>query len=69
MAGLALNMDDYDAFLDLESSPYMYPDAEYLDTATSSESTSPVMSTVSRKCQYLKLASYGFSLQPPVNQF
>lgn len=45
MTDLALNMEDIDAFLDLES-PYMYAE-DYLDTATSSESTSPIMSSVS----------------------
>ena len=44
MSNLTLNLEDMDAFLDLES-PYMYAD-EYLDTANSSESTSPIMSSV-----------------------
>jgi hypothetical protein len=45
MTDLSLNMEDIDAFLDLESSPYMYSE-EYLDTAPSSESTSPTVATV-----------------------
>ncbi|KAL0778020.1 hypothetical protein CaCOL14_005673 [Colletotrichum acutatum] len=43
---LPLNMyDDMDAFLDMEA-PYVYDETEqYLDTASSSESTSPIIST------------------------
>jgi hypothetical protein len=44
MSDLTLNMEDIDSFLDLES-PYMYGE-EYLETAASSESTSPIMSSV-----------------------
>ncbi|KAK6217465.1 bZIP transcription factor [Colletotrichum higginsianum IMI 349063] len=43
---LPLNMyDDVDAFLDMDA-PYIYDEPEqYLDTASSSESTSPIMSS------------------------
>lgn len=47
---LPLNMlDDIDAFLELEA-PYGYEGEpeQYLDTASSSESTSPIMSNVSQ---------------------
>ena len=58
MSNLALNLEDMDAFLDLES-PYMYAD-EYLDTANSSESTSPIMSSVRTP-----LSSITFALPHP----
>lgn len=64
---LPLNMyDDMDAFLDMEA-PYVYDETEqYLDTASSSESTSPIISTVSwrliRKEKDFKLTNACHSL-------